>query len=790
MNTLFRWGAAALLLITARATAATYYFNNSTGNDTTGNGTIGNPYKTEAKSRTLTVGADDVLDFATPGAPYNETFQPQYSGTSGHPLIYRANATSGCQMDRGGSSGNGIDFNGKNYVEFNGFGVAGNRWEAIEFSGTTGSRLVNITVSNCYNSGGALINGADSVSPVIEGLRSYGNGGTSALRLVRSTNATVRDFVIEGIDGDGINLAFSTGFLIENGALIDPTLGVGGHQDAISCESIQGGVFRGLLIRDFTQGIFAGADTEGVFYFKNIRIYGCAFLSSTYGDGTNDDGAPFIVCGPDTKTTGGEIGGVEIFGNSFGAGCIAAIRMVEGYGIAPGTVKIYNNAFLRNRGNAGGGSPFDIAAGYTVTKDYNAFLTDTPSGTHQVALATTDLNGYTGWPQADPSLMGPVAGSALINAGHPNLGSVVTLPSPYVDFLGTTRSGNSDDIGAYEFTGGPTYTAPGPPTGLSATAISSTRVDLAWIPPSSDGGSAITGYRIDRESPVGDGFGVLVADTGSTNVVYSNTGLTVTTQYNYRVYAINAVGMSAASDADDATTLAGGVASGTQRRISVGIQTTLYRNRAGQKLPIYAYDANGLAIVGDAVNITGKMSRDGTTPADLVDVHPVELDPTAFPGVYMFDVTQPESNADLLLFAAFSTTAEVLIDPQLIYTRIHQSGDAYAATENVLIFSAANEATINAIRARTDQLIFSDSDLRATLHGEPVSLTSNAFDNIMVEKGINARQALALTSSVLFGSFSKISGVYIFQAADNPGIDRVRVTTGTETRTILSLSPP
>ena len=98
-----------------------------------------------------------------------------------------------------------------------------------------------------------------------------------------------------------------------------------------------------------------------------------------------------------------------------------------------------------------------------------------------------------------------------------------------------------------------TATTPGAPTGMTATANGQTQIDLTWTAPSSDGGAAITGYKIEV-SANGSSWNDLEADTGSTGTGHSHTGLSAADTRHYRVSAINSDGAGPASNTDSATT--------------------------------------------------------------------------------------------------------------------------------------------------------------------------------------------------------------------------------------------
>lgn len=156
-----------------------------------------------------------------------------------------------------------------------------------------------------------------------------------------------------------------------------------------------------------------------------------------------------------------------------------------------------------------------------------------------------------------------IAGAILPAGGVPVGGGTVTNSVAFLsprDFGATPATGlavldATMDYLYQESVGGGT-TVPDAPTSLAANAVSSTQINLSWSAPGDDGGASITGYMIERESPVGGGWSTLVADTGTTGTTYSDTGLTAETQYNYRVSAINSEGAGAASTADNDTTSA------------------------------------------------------------------------------------------------------------------------------------------------------------------------------------------------------------------------------------------
>ena len=126
-----------------------------------------------------------------------------------------------------------------------------------------------------------------------------------------------------------------------------------------------------------------------------------------------------------------------------------------------------------------------------------------------------------------------------------------------------TKSGNYTIVATHVPTGAKAQTVlayttsttvPQPPTGLAANTVSSSQINLSWSAPTNNGGSAITGYEIERSNDTGSTWNIIVSNTGNTVPTFSDTGLAPSTSYTYRVSAINSAGTSSPSNTTSATT--------------------------------------------------------------------------------------------------------------------------------------------------------------------------------------------------------------------------------------------
>jgi fibronectin type 3 domain-containing protein len=156
---------------------------------------------------------------------------------------------------------------------------------------------------------------------------------------------------------------------------------------------------------------------------------------------------------------------------------------------------------------------------------------------------------------------------------------------------------------------------PAAPTGLTATAASTSQINLSW-----SSSSGATSYKIQRSTD-GTNFSPL-ATVGTTT--YSDTGLNAGTLYYYRVLASNAAGDSAPSGVVSAVT-----AGASQLAISGPTQATA---GTGFSVTVTAQGTTGNTATGYTGKIHFTNTGQGVLPADYTFV-------AADHGVHTFTVT-------------------------------------------------------------------------------------------------------------------------------------------------------
>lgn len=186
-------------------------------------------------------------------------------------------------------------------------------------------------------------------------------------------------------------------------------------------------------------------------------------------------------------------------------------------------------------------------------------FTATTVSASRIDLAWTDVGGETSYTidRAPDSAGAPGTFATIATVGA----NVVS----YRDQTGLTsgtrywyriRANTTTDASAYSAPVSATTlaTPPNAPTGLAATAMSSTRIDLGWTDNSTNETAFVVERAPDQQGAPGT-FSTLVTLAANTTT-YSNTGLLATTRYWYRVRATNSAGASAYTANASATTQA------------------------------------------------------------------------------------------------------------------------------------------------------------------------------------------------------------------------------------------
>ena len=190
---------------------------------------------------------------------------------------------------------------------------------------------------------------------------------------------------------------------------------------------------------------------------------------------------------------------------------------------------------------------FNVSAGVGTTVFANAYSSGSSDG--DTFNFQYSLNGGTNWTN-----MFVVASTS---AGNVQSFAIPGAPggSILLRVVDTNRTAGAREMNTvsvdhlYIQVANPSSDPPvGNPSGMTATAVSSSQINLAWI----DGVSGETNYRVERSADGVNGWTV-VATLGLNSQSYSNTGLAASTTYFYRVSAFNSNGASAYASASATT---------------------------------------------------------------------------------------------------------------------------------------------------------------------------------------------------------------------------------------------
>ncbi len=132
----------------------------------------------------------------------------------------------------------------------------------------------------------------------------------------------------------------------------------------------------------------------------------------------------------------------------------------------------------------------------------------------------------------------------------------------------------------------------------------------------------------------------------------------------------------------------------------------LKKNTASQKWIVFAFDrTDNTAKTGDAANITANLRLDGGAANAVDDTNPTELED----GFYIFDLTQAETNGDLILIAPVSGTANIQVIgvPGVERTGTNQTGDNFAriGAAGAGLTALSTQATQDIIDGIIDQIL-------------------------------------------------------------------------------------
>jgi fibronectin type 3 domain-containing protein len=182
---------------------------------------------------------------------------------------------------------------------------------------------------------------------------------------------------------------------------------------------------------------------------------------------------------------------------------------------------------------------FYQARGYTVTDCYSQNTDNTISGGFSFAQFKAEID-------AGRPVFLNLQGHSVVGVGYDDATNLVYIHDTW-DYNNHTMTWGASYSGmgllSVSIVNLSAVNAPNPPSGLTATGVSASQINLAWT----DNSTNETGFRVERKTGAA-GTWSQIGSLGANIRTYSNTGLAAGTTYYYRVRAYHASGNSAYSN--------------------------------------------------------------------------------------------------------------------------------------------------------------------------------------------------------------------------------------------------
>ena len=740
----------AVLVCTAAlpGSAATYYVNGASGNDSNA-GSSASPWKTIQKAANTLVAGDTALVAA---GTYSERVGTSRSGTSGNQITIKSSGTVVMK---------GFDVN-HSYITVDGF----------EITSTGQSTSVNVTGSYCqilnnniHDTGGGTTSEinltSSSANCLVKGNHIWGSqayGNDHPCITLRGVNHLATGNEIGPIlDGDAFR-PFGSGHVMSSNYVHDLTLSPGSaaHMDVFQTfgdngDSAYNIVFENNLVQNTDSQLFmTSVDGQNIHDFDvRNNVYINVNLQGNIGM-------------PNFRFYNNVLYNVDVDNG------VCLILYNKTWGVA-NNCKIKNNIFIGPGGlNYSAGVPYIFA-------DNNDNWLSTPAADGLTGVET-DYNYVTGNPSSGYPAMGNFSEAHGINGGNPKFANLaawdfhLTQGSPAIDKGVTVTNFNYDrdgvtrpqgaawDIGAYEF--GVVNTNPPVLSSIQAKALSATSAQATWSTDKPATSTVQYGLSTSYGSTAND-------STLVTNHSVALTGLSANTTYHCRVQSSDASGNTSSFSSDlsfttpapdtipptvsltapTATMLAGLVtlaATASDNVAVAGVQFLVDGQAVGAEVaaPPYSYAWNAYSVTNGTHTIQAR-ARDasGNTALSLpaASIRVMNPVPSGLVGFWPFNEGSGTQTADL------SGQAET----------VTLNGAGWGAGKLGAASLSLNGAGGSASAADAPALRLS-GDMTIALWVKHAALPASGSWMYYVEKGLNNSENYAL------GAYSDATGTRLF----------------------------